>query len=97
MGDPFETEVKILVRDATEIVDVYPNPVYNELNIRPGDAGKYKIVVSNTSGGVLFNDTVNASPFAPLTLDMSTRPMGVYNISVTAEDGTEFKTNVVKY
>ena len=97
VGDPFETEVKILVRDATEIVDVYPNPVYNELNIRPGDAGKYKIVVSNTSGGVLFNDTVDASPFAPLTLDMSTRPMGVYNISVTAEDGTVFKTNVVKY
>ncbi len=97
VGDPFKTEVKILVRDATEIVDVYPNPVYNELNIRPGNAGKYKIVVSNTSGGVLFNDTVDASPFAPLTLDMSTRPMGVYNISVTAEDGTEFKTNVVKY
>lgn len=97
VGDPFKTKVDILVRDASEIVDVYPNPVYDKLNIRPGDAGKYKIVVSNTSGGVLFNDTVDASPFAPLTLDMRDRPMGVYNISVTAEDGTVFKTNVVKY
>lgn len=97
MGAPVEFKITILVRDGAQMVDVYPNPVYDVLNIRPGTDGKYKITITNTAGGIVANETVEVAPFSPFTVNMSERSVGVYNIRVIAEDGTEYKTNVVKY
>ena len=39
----------------------------------------------------------NSEPFNPLTVDMSKQAAGVYSVVIVSEDGTEYKTNVVKY
>lgn len=98
VGASVETSFSILVREGSEIVDVYPNPVYNNLYVRPGTEGSYKVVISNTAGGVLFNDTIELSPFSPLQVSMSEQPVGTYYVSVISQvDGTEYKGSVIKY
>lgn len=98
VGASVEMSFNILVREGSEMVDIYPNPVYDNLYIRPGVEGLYKVFINNTAGGVLFDDTVELSPFSPLQIGMSERPVGTYYVSVVSvEDGTEYKGSVVKY
>lgn len=98
VGKSVELTFTVLVREGDTMADIYPNPVYKDLYIRPGVEGTYKIVVSNTAGGVLYNDVTEASPFSPLLINMVDQPVGVYNITIVSqEDGTEYKSSVVKY
>lgn len=98
VGKSVEMSFQVLVREGENMVDVYPNPVYDNLYIRPGVEGEYEIIVSDVAGAVIFNDTLEASPFSPLTLNMLDRAVGVYNVYVkSVADGTEYKGNVVKY
>lgn len=97
VGDAAQFSMQFLIREGSNMVDIYPNPVYNDLHIRPGEEGNYEILISGPTGSVLFNDTVTVSPFNPLTVDMSKQAAGVYSVVIVSEDGTEYKTNVVKY
>lgn len=97
-GKKFEMTFQALVREGSNMVDVYPNPVYDNLFIRPGSEGEYLVKVSDASGAVIYNGTQVLSPFSPLTLNMLDRAVGIYNVYVkSVSDGAVYKSNVVKY
>ena len=73
---------RILVRDKSRPVDLYPNPVVDILNIRPGTDGSYAISISNKAGATVWSATVDAGPFRPLTVDLSGCSGGTYYVRI---------------
>ncbi len=72
----------VLVRDNSRPVDLYPVPVTSTLNIRPGQEGQLEVSVYNKAGATVLSCSEAASPFAPLALDMSAQPGGVYYVRI---------------
>lgn len=82
-GEKCNLSFKILVRSSTEVADVYPNPVVDVLNIRPAAEGKLDINVYNKAGSVVWSASqTDASPFSPVTVDLSGMPGGIYYVKV---------------
>ena len=73
---------RVLVRDESRPVDLYPNPVVKILNIRPGEEGQIEVAITNKAGATVWSGTENASPFAPLAIDMSGMAGGTYYVSI---------------
>ena len=82
-GKSVSSTFKMLVRDGTYPVDLYPNPVVDVLNIRTPEDVKTKVLISNRAGATVFVDTeAEISPFEPLSIDMSKLPSGVYYVEL---------------
>lgn len=73
---------KILIRDGERPIDLYPNPVVNTLNIRPGTEGQISVVISNKAGAKVWTGGAAAGPFDPLVVDMSDVPGGTYYVRI---------------
>lgn len=86
---------RILVRDKSRPVDLYPNPVVDILNIRPGTDGIYAISISNKAGATVWSATVDAGPFHPLTVDLSGCSGGTYYVRIDG-GGVDDTFTVVK-
>ncbi len=83
-GSKVKTSFSVLVRDGSRPVDLYPNPVTDKLNIRPGKVLTADVTVSNKAGAVVLSaEGSHIDPFSPLTLDMSSLPGGVYYVTVS--------------
>lgn len=89
--------LKVVVRDGTRIVDLYPNPVSDILNIRPGveEAIGSVLVMSNSGSVVYRSDDEVISVFLPLQVDMSEVPGGIYTV-VLKYDDIKIMKNVAK-
>ena len=86
----------MLVRDGSSEIDLYPNPVVDMLNIRTGTAVSADITISNAAGAVVFSqDGASIDPFAPVKVDMSGLPGGVYYVSVSGE-GINSSSSIAK-
>lgn len=83
---------KVLVRDASVMADLYPNPVTDILNVRPASAVSAASLTlrSFTGGTVLTQDFGALTPFDPAAVDMSSLPGGIYTLTltITENDGT---------
>lgn len=86
-----------MARDGSQEVDLYPNPVVNQLNIRMGQEidGNVEVKVYNTSGGLVIEQLVAVHPFEPGVLNMSQLSGGSYLIILKYE-GREIKRSIVK-
>ena len=71
-----------LVRDASRAFDIYPNPVVDKLNIRPGQEGQLAVTVTNKVGATVWSGSAAAGPFSPMSIDLSAQPGGVYYVRV---------------
>ena len=87
---------RILIRDKSRPVDLFPNPVSDKLNIRPGQDGRYSISICNKAGAVLWSDTVEAGPFDPVTVDVSRWSGGTYYVRIDGPHVNEIYTIVKK-
>ena len=94
-GETVSQSFKVLVRDGSVEMDVYPNPVVNTLYVRVGEDKTLSVKVISSTGGVVFDETKDASPFNPVVIDMSAAYPGVYTVIVEM-DGKTLKNNVVK-
>ena len=72
----------VLVRDPSRPVDLYPNPVVDKLNIRPGQDDQLEVTVTNKVGATVWSGTAAAGPFNSLSVDLSAQPGGVYYVHV---------------
>ncbi len=82
-GVKVKTTFSVLVRDGSQPVDIYPNPVKDKLYIRPADVQEADVTVSNKAGAVvLSSESTSLDPFSPLSLDMSSLPGGVYYVTI---------------
>ena len=87
---------RILIRDKSRPVDLFPNPVSDKLNIRPGQDGRYSISICNKAGAVLWADTVDAGPFNPVTVDVSRWSGGTYYVRIDGPQVNDIFTIVKK-
>ncbi len=95
-GDNVSTEFKILVRDPSVEVDLYPNPVVSTLYVRMGAEYTTQIKIYNSVGGTVYSKSgVVVTPFEPAELDLSALSAGSYTF-VMNYDGNEVTRNIVK-
>lgn len=81
--DVAEVSFDVLVRDPSEEIQTFPNPVKDRLGIRLRDAVTVSISISNRSGAVMFSaEGVAIDPFHPYFVDMKGFPGGVYYVSI---------------
>ena len=83
------TSFKVLVRDASQPFDIYPNPVTNgTLYVRSGEPNSTKIVVSSASGAVIYDSTVTVDAFNPAAIDLKNCSSGIYSVKVSNSSAT---------
>ena len=94
-GEKVSQSFRVLVRDGSRSVDVYPNPVSDVLNIRTGEEGTWHVRIISQTGAVFYDATLEIGPFDPVSVDMTKAYPGVYTVILT-KDGKEEKFNFVK-
>lgn len=94
-GESVEQAFRVLVRDGSRTVEMYPNPVRDKLYIRMASQADVSVSVVSVSGAVWFEGVVPVAPFAPAVVDMSGASPGAYTVYVTL--GSEsFRQNLMK-
>ena len=87
---------KLLARNTWQDLDVFPNPVSDVLNVRPGDDVSVQVALYNRSGACVISRETQAGPFQPVQLDVRSLPAGIYALKVSY--GSKQQTmNIVKY
>lgn len=87
---------RYLVRPKEVEMDFYPNPVRDILHIRTGALPQEtEIVIENSTGNVVYNETVTCSAFEPAEVDMRTYAPGLYTLRVSI-GGKTYINNVSK-
>lgn len=94
-GEKVSQSFRVLVRDGSRNVDIYPNPVSDVLNIRTGEDGMWHVRIISQTGAVFYDATLEIGPFDPVSVDMTKAYPGVYTVILT-KDGKEEKFNFVK-
>ena len=94
-GKSCSSTFKALVRDDSRPVDVYPNPVSDNLFVRPGGAQSLDIEIINKAGAAVYSKTVTATPFEPCSLDVSNLSGGSYTVHITGSN-LDVKYSIVK-
>lgn len=95
-GETCSVTFQVVARDGSRLADFYPNPVTDFLNIRTGEASSSASVQVLAPNGatVLTGSDLTVSPFAPVQIDMTALPGGMYTVilSYTAADGSTKST-----
>ena len=88
---------KALVRNSKAECQAYPNPVVNTLYISNAERTTVPmdIVITSSSGGKVYEGTLQVSAFDPATIDFSGVAPGRYSASMTYK-GNTYKQTVVK-
>jgi hypothetical protein len=91
------TTFKVMVRDDSQAVELYPNPVVKDLNIRMGQSvnGQIGVRVFSAAGPLAMETTTAIDPFAPAKVDLSSLGAGNYVVEVTY-GGQVYKNAIVK-
>lgn len=85
-GESVSQTFSVLVRDGSRPVDLYPNPVKDNLFVRMGSVMDADVLISSQSGAtVLKSEGAKMDPFAPLKFDMSSLPGGTYYVRVKGD------------
>jgi hypothetical protein len=91
-GESASLEFRVLVRDASRAVDLYPNPVKDYLYIRAGETKTVDVIVSNKAGAVVFSqENATLDPFQPISVDLRSQPGGTYYVRIGDERHTIVK------
>lgn len=87
----------VMARDGSQEVDLYPNPVVDQLNIRMGQEvhGNVEVKVYNAAAVLVTEQTVVVQPFEPGVLNMSQLSGGNYLV-VLKYGGKEIRRNIIK-
>ncbi len=95
-GAKVSGKLKILVRDgAARTVDMYPNPVKDNLYFRSSDSFTANVKIYSASGQCVIEEKVEIAPFNPGKIDMSKLAGGIYSVKLTSEK-LETSSTVVK-
>ena len=86
---------KVQVKDPSEPVSVYPNPVTDFVNVSTLDSADTRIRIVSQTGKTFYDETALVSGYEPARIDMTSCPPGVYSMTVTF-GGKDYKQNIVK-
>ena len=79
-GETASQSFKVLVRDGSSSVDIYPNPVTDYLYVRTSEAASASLKLINVLGATVFDQTLTITPFEPAKVDMTNLPGGIYTV-----------------
>lgn len=87
---------KVTVKDPSDPVSVYPNPVVDYVNVATLDPVETEIFIYSSTGALMVATTpTEVGALQPATIDMRTYAPGVYTMLVRF-GGKEYKETVVK-
>ena len=88
-GESVKASFRLLVRDQTKEVELYPNPVTDgTLYLRVGTTLELKVTIHNAAGGTVLNQTLTVEPFEPAAIDLSPLTAGVYSVTTTTQSAS---------
>ena len=79
-GASVKQSFTLLARDASRVIDLYPNPVSNMLYVRPAHGAAVDLVFYNQAGAKVLEKTVEAKLFSPAKLDVKGLAAGIYTV-----------------
>lgn len=94
-GEKVVFEFKVTVKDPSDPLSVYPNPVKDYLNVATLDMAETSINIYNSTGKLVYSTVEQVSATEPLQIDMRDYAPGTYSVLV-AFGGKEYRKNVVK-
>ena len=86
---------KVLVKDSSKPVEMFPNPVKDYLNISTMDVAQTSIRILSSTGKVFYDETSDVSAFEPALIDMRSYPPGLYTVDVEF-NGEKYRRTIVK-
>ena len=94
-GEKVVFTFKVTVKDPSDPLSLYPNPVVDYLNVATLDMAETEVVVVSSTGQEIFHQTMQVSAQEPAKVDMRACAPGTYSVKVIF-GGKEYKKNVVK-
>lgn len=88
---------KVMVRDDSKPVELYPNPVEKDMNIRMGQSvqGTIGVRLFSAAGPMAMETSATIDPFAPAKVDLSELGAGSYVVEVSY-GGETYHSTIVK-
>ena len=94
-GESVSQSFILLARDTSRIVDLYPNPMSDNLYVRPSTDGSVSLTFFNQAGAQVREEKVDAKLFEPSRIDVRALPAGIYTVKAEV-GGQEFSQTLVK-
>ena len=95
-GESASVSFKTLARDGNKPIDIYPTTVTDgKLYIRTAGEESISAQLISETGRVVMEQSLQATPFTPATLDLSNIGGGPYTLKVSIK-GETFTQNIVK-
>ncbi|MCR4860853.1 MAG: S8 family serine peptidase [Bacteroidales bacterium] len=79
-GEQVSQQFRILVRESSEPVDVYPNPVSDYLYVRTSEEASVDLKLVSLTGATMFEDQLTITPFEPARVDVKGYAPGNYTV-----------------
>lgn len=90
-GEIASQDVKLIVKDKSQLLELYPNPVRDYVFIRTGQNLSTKVTVQTSYGRIVKQFVAEIGVFNPYKLDLSDLPFGHYIITTENSDFTTSK------
>ena len=94
-GEKVVFTFNVTVKDPSDPLSLYPNPVVDYLNVATLDMAQTEVIVASSTGQEVFHQTLQVSAQEPAKVDMRACAPGTYSVKVIF-GGKEYKKNVVK-
>lgn len=94
-GEKCKLTFKVVVKNPSEPVSLYPNPVVDFLNVSTMDIKDTRVRIVSQTGQAVYDKVSRIGAFEPAKIDMRGCAPGVYSVSVTI-DGKETRQNIIK-
>lgn len=91
-----EQSFRVLVRDCSRSVDIYPVPVSDVLYVRPGGEAYTDATLISKAGAQVAHEAGKVGPFEPLSINVAPLPAGSYTLKLLYGSETVV-TSIVKY
>ncbi len=91
------TSFQLMLRDDSEEIDVYPNPVTDYVYFRMGEdvSGTLNVKIYNDNGVLKDTRNLSISTFSPASTDLSDLSSGQYSLKITYNN-EEIERNIIK-
>lgn len=86
---------KVLVKDPSSPLTMYPNPVVDYLNVSTMEEMPTHVRILSSTGKVVYDQTSDVSAFEPARIDMTANAPGQYKVTVEF-GGQVFNRTIVK-
>ena len=94
-GEQASLSFKVLVKDPSQPLSIYPNPVTDYVNISTLDLAETTIRITSSTGQLVHEENSQVSGVDPARIDMTACPPGVYSVFVSF-GGNDYNETIVK-